>query len=278
MKRYLLAVLTMALMFVYGIAMGATFTYTGAEQQYVVPRGVSSVKVYIVGAQGNGPMLDNICWGGEGGTVTIKELSVTPGETIYINVGGYTGWPNGGTANGKYQGGGSSDVRQGGNAISDIVALAGGGGGGDNGISNGNHAGYGGDYSHMRTLMDGAPSLGYLGGKGGQETTGGAGAVGRISNGSDGSFFQGGAAGAGLATDLLGGNGGGGYYGGGGAGNYGSGAPPNTNGAGGGGGDSYVKEGIDASYSSYGPGWMSPRNGFVTIGSPWRDGQSAPLY
>ena len=282
MKR-ICAVLTMVLALIYGTASAAMFTYTGAQQTYVVPPGVHELMVWMAGAQGNGPVRasDSRTTGGAGGEITAYSLRVTPGETIYVYVGGYTGWPNGGTENAAYQGGGSSDIRRGGNATSNIIMIAGGGGGGWNLNSFGNGLGYGSYPPYYSSSMIGAPSLGYSGGGGATLTAGGTGATGLDSNGSPGAFFQGGAAGKGKNTgDLLGGNGGGGYYGGGGAGNYGKNAPAGSNPPGGGGGASWVIPALesDVLYGFWGAGYNTPKNGYVEIGIPWDFGQRAPLY
>ena len=93
-----------------------TFSYTGREQTYTVPAGVSSLQVQAVGANGGVPP------GGTGGMV-IGELSVgaglaiTPGEALYVAVGGTASGSNGGFngggngIDGGSGGGGATDVR-----------------------------------------------------------------------------------------------------------------------------------------------------------------------
>jgi large repetitive protein len=126
----------------------ATFNFTGNAQTWVVPAGVTSINIEVYGAQGgdsetcSGPL--NID-GGLGGFAS-GTLSVTPGETLTIYVGGKPlngdlgggndlGGFNGGGNGGMYAGagGGASDVRQGGTSFSDRVIVAGGGGGGNTG-------------------------------------------------------------------------------------------------------------------------------------------------
>ena len=109
-----------------------TFAFTGAEQTLVIPAGIASADVYISGAQGGiggGPMAGA---GGLGGRVS-GTVAVTPGQTMSIFVGGqgslFNGAGNGGNAGGGI-GGGASDIRMGGNAVANRIAVAGGGGGG----------------------------------------------------------------------------------------------------------------------------------------------------
>jgi hypothetical protein len=80
------------------------FTFTGSNQYFVVPTGVSSVTVKMWGAGGEAGYYDG-CDDGAGGAAGYVSgtLSVTPGETLTIRVGGAAqgnlwspGWPNGG--------------------------------------------------------------------------------------------------------------------------------------------------------------------------------------
>jgi len=126
-----------------------SFSYTGSEQTYDVPSGVSEVTVRCWGAGGGSGHNYNASDepGGTGGYAESK-VSVSGGETLYVYVGGQGGnggngsvgsggW-NGGApgGDGPYDGahggggGGASDVRQNGNSTSDRVIVAGGGGGG----------------------------------------------------------------------------------------------------------------------------------------------------
>src|SRR4051812_23086045 len=61
-----------------------TFTATGAEQSFTVPPGVTSLQVALAGAAG-GHGLNG--FGGPGALVT-GTLAVTPGQTLYVEVGG----------------------------------------------------------------------------------------------------------------------------------------------------------------------------------------------
>ena len=200
-----------------------SFAYTGSQQTWVVPTGVTSVTIE--------------CWGASGGVYSGLDagiggyakgvLAVTSGQTLNIYVGGsgdsygVGGWNGGGT--GKTSslrgggGGGASDVRVGGTALSNRV-IVGGGGGGAGGT---NPGGVGGGST------GGASSPTY-GGFGGTQTAGGAsGTTNSVYNGG-GTLGQGGAA---YPSDTpAAGGGGGGYYGGGGGGGY----------YGGGGGSGYI--------------------------------------
>ena len=130
-----------------------TFSYTGAEQSFVVPYGVRSLAVTASGAIGGDSHCLGPGLGGLGATATAT-IPVTPGETLFIVVGGQGGLCteegpggfNGGGgsgATGPYTpggGGGASDVRQGGAALNNRVVVAGGGGG-----AGGGNGGVGGD-------------------------------------------------------------------------------------------------------------------------------------
>lgn len=108
-----------------------TFTYTGSQQTWVVPAGVTSINVNAYGAQGGANWVNNDNFGGQ----VIADLPVTPGATIYIYVGqqpnGITGgWNGGGNGEGAGQGGGgASDIRIGGTTLNDRMIVAGGAGG-----------------------------------------------------------------------------------------------------------------------------------------------------
>ena len=206
-----------------------TFDYTGSMQTYTVPPGVTEIQIECWGAQGGA---SGICGGaldfdGGHGGYAIGNLTVTPGEDLYIFVGenpegnpmGYAaGGFNGGGDSQQYggPGGGASDVRQGGSTLDDRVIVAGGGGGGNNGCPDHGDGGDGGGLSGV----DGGAFYGYDPGEGGTQVAGGAGYGGAGS----GSFGQGG---HGISYHM--GGGGGGWYGGGGA--YASGS---------GGGSSYI--------------------------------------
>jgi hypothetical protein len=244
------------------------FSYTGSQQTFTVPQCVTSVTITALGAQGANAndKLSTAHTGGKGGTA-LGTLAVMPGETLYVNVGGQgsasgTGGWNGGATAGTSTvgcsggpaggGGGMSDVRQGGTALSNIV-IAGAGGGGSGrdycygtcqpcGCGGGNGGGGGATGTAGGSAYNcgyGYPGSGVNGGGGGTQTGGGAGGTGDGSGASGTSGTQGsGGGGAAGAYDVAGGGGGGGYYGGGGGGGASSGS--GVGGGGGGGGSSYI--------------------------------------
>jgi hypothetical protein len=223
------------------------FNFTGAEQTFVVPAGVTRVTIQALGAQGGSidfPGTAQDSFGGLGGR-TLATIPVTPGETLYVYVGGQpTGYDNGFqpggfngggdsgleigvSTTGAAGGGGASDVRQGGNALANRVVVAGGGGGAAN-LSNGGAGGG----------LTGASGGGTGGGGGGTQASGGTAGAGQGNGGNgttgtSGTGGTGGSAGDGAAT---GGGGGGGYFGGGGGG----GANTQVGPGGGGGGSGFV--------------------------------------
>ena len=221
------------------------FNYTGGQQQFVVPEGVTSVTIQATGAKGGGGN------GGKGAKATAT-YSVTAGETLYVYVGGQgttsAGGFNGGGGIGEgygagengFGGGGASDVRQGGTAPANrIIVGAGGGGqgpstaavsGGNGGTPNGANGGGPASYA----------------GKGATITVNGAGGTGDFQNGTAGNANGIGGKGGGIQNAERGaGGGGGGYRGGGGGGDSDGGTP-----GGGGGGSSYVGSGASTSYTA----------------------------
>lgn len=217
---------------------------------WVVPDGVTSVTVDAFGAAGGGINYStNPVPGGLGGR-TIATISVTPGETLQVNVGGEgqtyddgdpaLGGANGGGDAGSYgagAGGGASDVRRGGTGLGDrvVVAGGGGGGGGDNACEPAPGGAGGGD-----APTAGGPSGGAGGGQPGGSGAGGAGGTAGI-GGAAGSAGTAGVGGSGAPSPGgPGGGGGGGWFGGGGGGGTGD---PFQDGAAGGGGSAFVVEG-----------------------------------
>lgn len=200
------------------------FSYTGSMQTFTVPAGVTSVTIEAWGAQG----WSGTYSGGLGGYAT-GTLAVTPGQDLYINVGGQgavavgTGVPSGGGWNGGGNGqtngspnsagggGGASDIRSGGTTLANRVIVAAGGGGSTNNGS-----------------CDGGNGGGLAGSKGGGAYGGGYGGT-QLAGGSfGGDLGQGGN--ALVSYTPWNGGGGGGYYGGGTSDAHGS----------GGGGSSYT--------------------------------------
>ena len=78
------------------------FAYTGGEQTFTVPAGVHLLHVVAVGGEGAAGNVGVA--GGRGGSVT-ADLPVTPGEALYVVVGG-----NGGA--GGFNGGGRGARRK----------------------------------------------------------------------------------------------------------------------------------------------------------------------
>lgn len=190
----------------------AAFFFTGAEQSFLVPAGVTSVQVTAVAAAGASPS------GGRGATVSAT-VSVSPGQSLYVEVGG-SGPGAGFNGGGSPRGGGASDVRflpatQGVTSLQSRFLVAAGGGGSGSQTFAGGSAGF-----------DGGG--GDLGGRAGTQTAGGAPGVGESPNGAG----RGGLGVGGSGVSGGGGGGGGGLYGG------GSGGNSATQGNGGGGGGS----------------------------------------
>lgn len=219
-----------------------TLTYTGAQQTFKVPLGVTSLTITAGGAQGGDGGLGSV--GGLGGSITAT-VAVTPNETLYVFVGGAggTGTPTlggsagfngGGIGGGAWAGGGGggSDVRQGGAALANRIVIAGAGGGAGAGAST--TYSFGGAGGGLTGGTGGADATGAaLGGGGGTQIQGGDGGTGPSAQGNPGGP---GVGGDGVSTGAASGGGGGGYYGGGSGGD-------NSGAAGGGGGSSYSEPG-----------------------------------
>lgn len=243
-----------------------TFTYTGSTQTFVVPPCVGIITVQANGAKGG----SIIVGGGDGGRVR-GVLTTTPGQLIYITVGGqgtllnggYNGGGSGGTGAMTIGagGGGATDIRIGGNGLANRVMVAGGGGGAGSGNWNNPYGGMGGGafgtlcvnpYGYGGEGGTGA-ALGGLGscapGTANAYGTGGSGAGtnsgglvsgnGNGANGSAGSLGQGGS-GGGTGGVYGAGGGGGGYYGGAGGMAGATSSLVQTQSGGGGGGSSYI--------------------------------------
>ncbi len=226
-----------------------TFNYTGSMQIFTVPSCVSAITIAAYGAAGQ----NSVAAGGQGGYAT-GTLAVSPGQTLYIFVGGQSGWNGGGPhgPNGGGYGGDASDVRAGGTALMDRVIVAGGGGGGA-GNDSSYGAGPGGNGGGLTGDM-GGNSAGcgscYYGGGGGGGTQNSGGAAGwggcNACYGACGYAGTLGVGGEGSSADHpVGGGGGGGYYGGGGGGS-------DCSCGGGGGGSSYITGLTNASTSTGG--------------------------
>ena len=257
-----------------------TFLATGGPQPWIVPAGVTSLSVKLWGAGGGGTGYS----GGAGGFVT-GTISVTPGETLTIVVGGggamaggagYGGGGSGGIgsaigagvgANPGAGGGGRSAIIR---ASSTELITAGGGGGSalwaDE--TQGGTGGSGGQLGGAGSVSCPGGTV-YAGGQGGTQAAGGA--PGQNSQGATGTMggpLQGGngAQAAEGSGSSFGGGGGGGWFGGGG-GTGGSNGTSCSNG--GGGGSSYLNAGQGvigsmappiASINSIGSAPVSPPN------------------
>ncbi len=174
-----------------------TLFYTGGEQNYIVPCGVTNLTIDAFGAKGaNGISGGNNSIGGVGGLGGHAQgnLTVSNGQTLSVFVGGQAngglGGYNGGAIGGGAGptitgggGGGATDVRLGGNTIDNRILVAGGGGGGGaigcqspnaNGGNGG--AGGGGNGSNGNNATEGSLSAG--GGSGAVGVIGGAFGVG----------------------------------------------------------------------------------------------------
>jgi hypothetical protein len=201
-----------------GPAQAKTDVYdeVATESIFVVPGGVHELSFVAIGGSG-GDAQDGE--GGAGAEVSGR-LAVTPGQTLYIDVGENGedladggGQVFGGGAAGGGGGGGASDIRTAPYAdglVPDPRLLVAGGGGGA-GATGTEPGGDGGD---AETAGGGTI---YFGGGAGTQTEGGAGAEGCFGtlggNGGLGSGGEGGDAGEAVGP---GGGGGGGYFGGGG--------------------------------------------------------------
>lgn len=224
------------------------FSYTGSNQTWTVPAGVTSVTINMLGAGGGGGQVGagSVAFGGGGGAVS-GTLTVVPGDTLTLIVGqggindnvsqplnrnyrfggGASGAGNSGFwPNTWGSGGGRSAVRSSnglyGTAGDVLTAGAGGGGGWDTALGAGGAGG-------GTNGSNGGRGATTDGGGGGTQSAGGAGG-GPSEPGVAGIQYAGGYAVLSGYPASEAGGGGGGYYGGGGGGNNG----------GGGGGSSYI--------------------------------------
>ena len=230
----------------------ASFTEAG-ENPFVVPVGVTSIQVTLVG--GNGGQGTGLAPGGSGDTVTAT-LTVSPGETLYAEVagdgyspevpmlggrGGVGGGGNGGGDGGfgirGGGGGGASDLRTCPETApatcagqptlaSRLIVAAGGGGGGGSGEEPASTAGGDGGAAHFpgtAGAKDGSSDVGGSGGAAGTTSAGGepgspsAGCSGGTECPTRGQLGVGSTGGGGFFGG-GGGGGGGGLFGGGGGG------------------------------------------------------------
>ena len=221
------------------------FEYTGSEQIYTVPAGVSQIQLEVWGAQGGEgndySSTGNPRNGGAGG-YSVGTIHVNSGDVLYVyvgqqglhNAGSESAW-NGGGAQGVAQyeagtGGGATDIRIGQNSLYSRVIVAGGGGGGGNGSIGGAGGGVSGIQPATSTQFSSR-----VAGIGGGATSG----------------YQFGV-GQGLNGENLCGGGGGGWYGG----------ASGANSTGGGGGSGYVY--TSATASNYPSGCLLNSSFYLT--------------
>jgi hypothetical protein len=260
------------------------------EQEFTVPAGVRSIHVVAVGASGGGP--NSVTPIGGFGAVATADIPVTPGQTLYVEVGGSggrgqavgggTGGFNGGGSAGNSHGGGgggASDVRtisrgSPGTLASRLVTAGGGGGTGGSGGTGGDAGEAGADGQGTFDCMTSPDGGG--GGTAGAPGGGGAGAE-EDGDGQTGGLGIGGAGGQESTLGTLGGGGGGGgVFGGGGGGGGGSpsGIGEPCTGAGGGGGSSgFVNTATNTSVTTASTGadtitisWTEPPDTTLTAG------------
>jgi hypothetical protein len=254
-----------------------TFTVTGTTQVFVVPPGITQLTVDARGAQGSmAHPQEPLTNGGKGGRVR-GNLTVTPGEVLFVEVGGagkdWKSLPNNGGYNGGGNGtdggywgsgggGGGSDIRRGQNHPFYRLFSAGGGGGG---AVNGPGGASGSAGSGTGAVSGGGGGAGgtTTGGSGG--TGGGAGQPGQAGN----STGVGGIGGTAIGSGTAGGGGGGGWRGGGGGGGS---DDWSSSGGGGGGGSSYggalsgvtISQGVQAGEGMIQLSWAAPLSKPVT--------------
>lgn len=243
-------------------ARGTTVDFTDTSQltMFTVPAGVTSLSFGVEGAAGRP--------GGGGaaggtGAYVLGDLAVTPGQQLWIKVGGLD---QGGAGFNSFDaatesvggnGGGASDIRTSEADLATRVVVAGGGGGGGGGgqglgVEGGGGGGGNGNAGGTTGTNASDMTGGGGGGAGGLASGGSAGSAGSLfgSAGTGGSLHDGGGGGErGFSGGGAGGNGGGGgdgYYGGGGGGGGGSGCCPDrtAGGGGGGGGSNFAGTGV----------------------------------
>jgi hypothetical protein len=256
------------------LASETAFRFTGEPQEFIVSADVTSITVHAFGApggagwnaDGGGSVKGS---GGLGGSVEAT-LPVTPGETLYIYLGGAGedatgagpgagGWNGGGDGGGSVEGhsggggGGASDIRRDvqddGPGLDDRILVAGGGGAGSGWcIPRPN-----------RKEGNGGPGGGLVGGDGEEvDNRSTPDECADIAPGTGGTQDEGGETGGirGIGGDApsgrAGGAGGGGYWGGG-----------ASDGIGGGGGSSYVDP-VDSSAITHQQG-VTRGNGMIFI-------------
>ncbi|MBP6754872.1 MAG: hypothetical protein KA210_01895 [Bacteroidia bacterium] len=217
-----------------------SFNYTGSIQQFVVPNRVTSIQVNAIGAKGGTGARGQV--GGAGANITTT-LNVTPGQILYIVVGGFPGQST--AAKFGFAGNGGSGTNYGGAggglsgvfttpspSIANALIIAGGGGGGAGNPSTANYTGGNAGNTVVGTSSNGNEPVAeqnayitngrYQYGYAATTTTAGLGGepfdVAPGTTGGSGNGINGGNAGtnAGIGSWNGGGGGGAGWYGGGG--------------------------------------------------------------
>ena len=232
------------------------FVYrTKAAQAWRVPADVTRIRCQLYGAKGARGSATRASNGSRPG-YTSGEFDVTPGEILYMYVGGFAtadggnrnyykfgGWNGGGNGGNAFPsaittrnydgggGGGASDIRRGGTGLVNRILVAGGAGGSMGAVGEEMR---GGDGGGLRGSDASFKTGGIGSANGGSQTAGGSGT-------NPGGLGAGGnsASTTGLYRNVYsygGGGGGGGYYGGGG----GSGSTGSAYGGHGGGGSGYI--------------------------------------
>lgn len=253
-----------------------TFNYTGAIQQFIVPNRVTSIQINAIGARGGTGARGQV--GGAGANITTS-LNVTPGQILWIVVGGFPGqsataaYGFGGTGgagtNFGGAGGGLSGVFTSSSpAVANAMIVAGGGGGGA-GIATGtNYTGGNAGNTNVGTSSNGNQPVeplyvtngkyqnGYAATNSGPGSAGEPFDVSEGTRGSSGSDINGGNGGSNANVSVWNGGGGGG------AGFYGGGAGAGGGAATGGGAGGATKS--STNLNSYGP-MNNTGNGSVTI-------------
>ena len=224
----------------------SNYSYTGADQTFTVPAGVTAMNVVLNGAGGGYGYFGGA--GGAGGYVS-GTLAVTPGQSLTIMVGKGGAQGNGSASSNSYGGGGAGGVFSGvGGGRSAIISggvdlVTAGGGGGAGNSSNGGGAGGG------TTGATGGGSG--LGGGGGTQSAGG------VFPGNNAVPWNGALGQGGYTSNPYGG------YGGGGGGYYGGAVGYNQ--GGGGGGSSYVANLTGTVVNTQGGGAAAAGNGSISI-------------
>ncbi len=267
-------------------------TYSGGDQTFVVPAGITSISIKAWGAAGGGA---NETWytlqgGGAGGGFASGTLAVSSGQSLTVVVG-QGGIPNslastfGGGGAGGNRAGNTTAIGGSGGGYSGVFAsavksqanariIAGGGGGASPG-ADGGAAGPGGGGG----ATGGQDALPIRSGRGGTQAAGGAAATGNSScsiNPTGGTALQGGNGGSSSVTQAHegGGGGGGGYFGGGG-GLCQSGAGT-QNGVGGGGSSYITGPGLTGSSTTVGQNFIN--TGAACAGTANSGGSSDAFY